>query len=87
MTLIAFHDGVNNSSLVEWRYWASKLNTKVSFVSLIEKQADKAEIALVWNPPEGRLAELTNLKLICSLGQGVDHFCKHLLIHLSLIHI
>ena len=84
MTLIAFHDGVNNSSLVEWTYWASKLNKKVSFVSLIEKQADKAEIALVWNPPEGRLAELTNLKLICSLGQGVDHLWKDRHIPLSI---
>ena len=76
MTLIAFHDGVNHSSLVEWKYWARKLNKKLSFVSLIEKQADKAQIALVWHPPEGRLAELKNLKLICSLGQGVDHLWR-----------
>ena len=84
MTLIAFHDGVNNSSLVEWKYWARKLNKKLSFVSLIEKEADKAEIALVWNPPEGRLAELKKLKLICSLGQGVDHLWKDRFIHLSI---
>ena len=84
MTLIAFYDDENNSSLVEWKYWARKLDKKLSFVSLLETQADKAEIALVWNPPEGRLAELKNLKLICSLGQGVDHLWKDRFIPLSI---
>src|SRR3954453_15386367 len=31
------------------------------------------EIALVWKPPHGLLASLPNLKLVASLGAGVDH--------------
>jgi glyoxylate/hydroxypyruvate reductase A len=42
-------------------------------VPLADKAADDAEIALVWGPPDGRLAELSQLKLAVSLGQGVDH--------------
>ena len=32
------------------------------------------EAALVWAPPEGVLAGLPNLKLIVSIGAGIDHF-------------
>jgi glyoxylate/hydroxypyruvate reductase A len=42
-------------------------------VPLADKVADDAEIALVWGPPDGRLAELSQLKLAVSLGQGIDH--------------
>src|SRR5258708_21637812 len=31
------------------------------------------DMALVWKPPHGVLATLPNLKLIASLGAGVDH--------------
>jgi glyoxylate/hydroxypyruvate reductase A len=31
------------------------------------------EFALTWALPSGSLVEMTNLKCICSLGQGVDH--------------
>jgi glyoxylate/hydroxypyruvate reductase len=31
------------------------------------------EVAVVWKPPPGLLASLPNLKLIASLGAGVDH--------------
>jgi glyoxylate/hydroxypyruvate reductase A len=36
---------------------------------------DKAdiEVALAWKPPQGLLASFPNLKLIVSLGMGVDH--------------
>ncbi len=34
------------------------------------------EIALAWNPPLGALAKFPNLKLIISLGAGVDHILK-----------
>jgi glyoxylate/hydroxypyruvate reductase A len=39
---------------------------------------DKAEIdyALVWHPEPGLLASLPNLKLIISLGAGVDHILR-----------
>jgi len=35
------------------------------------------EVALAWDPPAGLLASLPNLKLIVSLGMGVDHLLKH----------
>ena len=35
------------------------------------------EIALAWKPPAGALASLPNLKLIVSLGMGVDHLLIH----------
>ena len=38
---------------------------------------DDIEIALVWKPPFGMLEELTNLKLILSLGAGVDHLLDY----------
>jgi len=34
---------------------------------------DEIEAALVWKPPAGLMAKLTRLKLILSLGMGVDH--------------
>lgn len=35
------------------------------------------EVALAWDPPADLLASLPNLKLIVSLGMGVDHLLKH----------
>jgi glyoxylate/hydroxypyruvate reductase A len=35
--------------------------------------AAEIEIAVMWKPPHGLLASLPNLKLIVSLGAGVDH--------------
>lgn len=84
MTLIAFHDGNNNATLLKWQNHALKIDKNMSFVSLNDKQADQADIALVWNPPKGRLAELKKLKLICSLGQGVDHLWKDIRLPLSI---
>jgi len=37
---------------------------------------DKIEVALVWNLPDKILKKLTNLKIIFSLGAGVDHILK-----------
>lgn len=34
---------------------------------------DDIDAALVWRPPPGLLERLPNLKVICSLGAGVDH--------------
>ena len=34
---------------------------------------DEIEVAVCWNPPPGILATLPNLKLIQSIGAGVDH--------------
>ena len=76
MTLIAFHDGMENTSLAKWRYHLTKSDSEISLIALSDRKANDAEFALVWNPPVGRLADLKNLKLICSLGQGVDHLWK-----------
>ena len=37
---------------------------------------DKIIYAVAWNPPAGILASFTNLKIIFSLGAGVDHLFK-----------
>ncbi len=37
------------------------------------KDPHKVELAIAWNPPPGLLAKFDNLKLISSLGAGVDH--------------
>src|SRR5205807_3901003 len=34
------------------------------------------EYAMVWQPPAGLLASLTNLRLICGLGAGIDHLLR-----------
>ncbi len=38
---------------------------------------DDITTALVWDPPPGLLASLPKLRLIQSLGMGVDHILKH----------
>ncbi|MEZ5593986.1 MAG: glyoxylate/hydroxypyruvate reductase A [Gammaproteobacteria bacterium] len=35
-------------------------------------EPEAIEVALVWKPPPGVLAQFTQLRLICGLGQGVD---------------
>ena len=39
-------------------------------------KANEIEFALVWNPKKGVLAKLTNLKVIFSIGAGVDHILR-----------
>jgi glyoxylate/hydroxypyruvate reductase A len=36
-------------------------------------RAEDIEVVLAWKPPHGVLARLPRLRLICSLGMGVDH--------------
>lgn len=43
--------------------------------SALDRLAD-IEVALAWAPPIGLLASLPNLRLIVSLGMGVDHLIK-----------
>lgn len=38
--------------------------------------AEEITCAVVWNHPEGSLGQFPNLKLICSMGAGVDHVLK-----------
>ncbi|MBD8489373.1 glyoxylate/hydroxypyruvate reductase A [Echinicola sp. CAU 1574] len=37
------------------------------------KDPDNVEVAMVWQHPKGSLQAFPNLKLICSMGAGVDH--------------
>lgn len=41
---------------------------------------EEIEVALVWRPPRGSLLGLPNLKLIASLGAGVDHLLRDTLL-------
>ncbi len=59
------------------RLWAARLREAMPDIDLRhypDELGDKAEIdaALAWLPPAGLLASLPNLKLIHSLGMGVD---------------
>ena len=72
--LIAYHDGdETNERQHGWQMRLAAYLPGCQLVPLADKAADDAEIALVWGPPDGRLAELSQLKLAVSLGQGVDH--------------
>ena len=46
------------------------------FVALDSAAGRHADIALVWGPPAGLLASCKRLRLIISLGQGVDHIMR-----------
>ena len=39
--------------------------------------AGEIDMAMAWKAPEGALASMPNLRLICSLGQGVDHLFRY----------
>ena len=71
---IAYHDGnVTDEKRQDWEHRLSAHLPDCQLLPLTHNAANQAEIALVWKPPEGRLSELSNLKLVISLGQGVDH--------------
>lgn len=59
---------------VLWKKMLEAALGPVDFRTL-DKLGDKAdiEVALAWKPPAGLIASLPNVKLIVSLGMGVDH--------------
>ncbi|HUH85882.1 MAG TPA: glyoxylate/hydroxypyruvate reductase A [Stellaceae bacterium] len=69
---LLFCSGVDSAA--EWRTALAKALPELAF-RVWPQLGDAAEIeaALVWRPPAGLLATLPNLKLIASLGAGVDH--------------
>ena len=74
MITIAYHDGTPETK--KQTLWSERLTARLEHIRLVPlsaPQADDAEIALVWLPPAGRLRQLNQLRLIVSLGQGVDH--------------
>jgi len=72
--VIAYYDSSPDTAKQQrWQALLTPLLGAFRMVGLLDDDAEQAEIALVWSPPIGRLAELGSLKLIISLGQGVDH--------------
>src|SRR5229473_8488446 len=70
-------------SAARWRSQLARLTSEleVRVWPAIGNPAD-IDYALVWRPEPGLLASLPNLKLILSLGAGVDHIlCDPLLPH------
>jgi glyoxylate/hydroxypyruvate reductase A len=61
-------------SAARWRARLVQLSSEID-VRIWPEIGEPAEIdyALVWRPPPGLLASLPNLKLILSLGAGIDH--------------
>lgn len=62
----------------EWKRAFSKLAPDLDFYVWPDcKKLDEVEVALVWNPPIGMINNCPNLRLIASLGAGVDHLFKN----------
>jgi glyoxylate/hydroxypyruvate reductase A len=60
-----------------WRSEIAKHDRDLEFVPFeLKHDADSIRYALVWNPPTGVLAKYSNLKVVFSLGAGVDHILK-----------
>lgn len=62
----------------KWREALSREQRGIDIRMYPDEMGDVADItaALVWAPPTGLMASLPNLKLIQSLGMGVDHIFK-----------
>ena len=59
--------------------WEKRLRLHLpsaKLVPLLSRDAEEATSALIWNCPVERLRDLSNLKGLISLGQGVDHILK-----------
>ena len=62
---------------VEWEKSIKKVFKKEKIFLLKNKPCfDKIDCAIVWNIPNNILKKLVNLKVIFSLGAGVDHILK-----------
>src|SRR5215468_5312498 len=69
---LLFYSSVDSAA--RWRARLVQLSSEIE-VRIWPEIGDPAEIdyALVWRPEPGLLASLPNLKLILSLGAGIDH--------------
>ena len=60
----------------EMQFWQDALTPLLPGITLVTAdmpEAQNAEVMITWNPPEGMIAGLKNLKGVVSLAQGVDH--------------
>ena len=72
---ILFHCTFENSK--EWKNKIKKKFKTKKIISIYDKnEFDKVDIAIIWNLPNQILSKLNNLKIIFSLGAGVDHILK-----------
>ena len=58
------------------KFWQDALSPLLPGIQLVTAdmpEAQSAEVMITWNPPEGMIAGLPNLKGVISLAQGVDH--------------
>ena len=61
-------------SPTEWQQVLASLDPEIGFQVWPDSgKPEDIEVALVWKHPPGALLGLPNLKLIQSLGAGVDH--------------
>ena len=70
--VIAYYDASPDTTRQErWQALLTPLLGTFRMVGLLDaKPAEQAQIALVWSPPTGRLAQLSALKLIISEAGG-----------------
>ena len=72
---ILFYSEFENSN--EWEKRIKKKFNNKNIISIRdEREFHKVDIAIVWNLPDNILCKLPNLKIIFSLGAGVDHILK-----------
>lgn len=66
----------NDDAMAYWQDALAKINPALRLVAPDSADASQAEVMITWNPPEGMIAGLPNLKGVISLAQGVDHILK-----------
>ena len=60
-----------------WREEFAKVDSSLNIIGLNDQYDPKSiDVVLAWKPPAGIFPALTNIKLIQSLGMGVDHIIK-----------
>ena len=74
MPIVAFYSKDSKTELMEeWEQRLQSYFPSIKLVDLLSNQAENAVTALLWKAPLFRVNELKNLKVLISLGQGVDH--------------
>ena len=75
--IIGYYDKTGDrQSQTRWQQLLQTAFADAEFLSLDSPAGRQADIALVWGPPAGLLASCVRLRLIISLGQGVDHIMR-----------
>ena len=77
MPVVAFYSNYSDANLQnEWETRLQAHYPLIRLVPLLSDQAENAITALLWKAPLERVKNLNNLKVLISLGQGVDHILK-----------